>query len=207
MLDVTVSTYVPGERSKSPNPRVQSWHASSVSLPCRPLELVRDCRAAPRTPCPPLAGSMFAPSLQHPLAPNPAASPALSPAASPGSIPPGRAPAQRSEPAPGPQPACSSGQSRATRTQKCSLGSKCWPRLGGITGKQLFGVGNRRLIMKWLVLTGKQGWCWLQAVAPLQAPKSQLFSSFAPSPSECTIALCMVLFFPFFPHNFCNLEI
>lgn len=60
MLDVTVSTYVPGERSKSPNPRVQSWHASSVSL------LVRGCWATPRTPCPPLAGSMFAPSLQHP---------------------------------------------------------------------------------------------------------------------------------------------
>lgn len=146
MVVVTDTICMPGERSKSPNPWLQSLHAKSVSLPSCAVELICSCQPARRMACTPRAGSLFAfqllPALQHACRCAPAgfapASPNRSRAQScqvasaslqvgqqrkrrgiPGSPDKGRKSRQRGE-------------------RKCRLEYKCWPRLGGIKGKQLF---------------------------------------------------------------------
>jgi len=69
ILVVMDTIYMPGERSKSPDPWLQSLHAISLSLPSCGVELMRSCQAAPRKACTPRAGSLLAcqllPALQH----------------------------------------------------------------------------------------------------------------------------------------------
>lgn len=72
------------------------------------------------------------------------------------------------------------------REGRCRPHYKCWPQRGGIKGKQLFWMGIKRAVLKWL-------WCGLhqleQAVATSQALQSAIFPWFC-SPLGCRIALC-----------------
>lgn len=158
MVVVTDTICMPGERSKSLNPWLQSLHAKSVSLPSRSAESICSCQPACRTACTPRAGSLFAfqllPALQRarwcapagfaPASPNRSGARSCQVASAslqvgkqcgrggiPGSPDKGR-------------------KSRQGGEHKCRLEYKCWPRLGGIKGKQLFWMGNKRAMLKWL---------------------------------------------------------
>lgn len=132
---VTDTIYVPGERSKSPGPRLQSLHAKSISLPSCVVGLIRRCQPALRKACTPRSWQ----PVGFPAAARPAARSLVCLTS------PNRSGAGSCRVASASLQVCTQCQSGGIpvppeKGRKSRQGGerKCWPPLGGTEGKGLF---------------------------------------------------------------------